>query len=228
MVISILTLFPQIFQPLLESSILAKAQKQGKLRANLIDLREFGIGKYRQVDDRVYGGGVGMVLRVEPIASAIKKAKNSQAKVILLTPQGKTLNQKKVKQLAKEKHIILICGKYEGVDERVRKLADEEISIGDYILSGGEIAAMAIVDSVARLLPGVLEKEATAFESFSTYTLYPKPRTLLEPPQYTRPEEFEGMKVPKILLSGNHQEIAKWRVREALKKTKKLRPDLLK
>src|SRR3990172_13424439 len=195
MVISILTLFPQIFQPLLESSILAKAQKQGKLRANLIDLREFVIGKYRQVDDRVYGGGVGMVLRVEPIASAIKKAKNSQAKVILLTPQGKTLNQKKVKQLAKEKHIILICGKYEGVDERVRKLADEEISIGDYILSGGEIAAMAVVDAIARLLPGVLEKEATRNESFSTYTLNAKPSTLLEPHQYTRPEEFEGMKV---------------------------------
>ena len=228
MVISILTLFPQIFQPLLESSILAKAQKQGKLRANLIDLRKFGIGKYRQVDDRVYGGGVGMVLRVEPIAKAIAKLKIKNSRVVLLDPQGKKFNQEAARRLSKEKHLILICGKYEGVDERVRKLADEEISIGDYILSGGEIAAMAIVDSIARLLPGVLEKEATRNESFSTYTLNAKPSTLLEPPQYTRPEEFEGMKVPKILLSGNHQEIAKWRVQEALKKTKKLRPDLLK
>ena len=219
MVISILTLFPQIFQPLLESSILAKAQKQGKLRANLIDLRKFGIGKYRQVDDRVYGGGVGMVLRVEPIAKAIAKLKIKNSRVVLLDPQGKNFDQEAARRLSKEKHLILICGKYEGVDERVRKLADEEISIGDYIISGGEIAAMAVVDAIARLLPGVLEKEATAFESFSP---------LLEPPQYTRPEEFEGMKVPKILLSGNHQEIAKWRVQEALKKTKKLRPDLLK
>jgi tRNA (guanine37-N1)-methyltransferase len=221
MVISILTLFPQIFQPLLESSILAKAQKQGKLRANLIDLRKFGIGKYRQVDDRVYGGGVGMVLRIEPIAKAIEKSKikDQGSKIILLTPQGKTFNQKTARRLSKEKHLILICGKYEGVDERVRNLVDEEISIGDYILSGGEIAAMAVVDAIARLLPGVLEKEATRNESFSP---------LLEPPQYTRPEKFEGMKVPKILLSGNHQEIARWRVQEALKKTKKLRPDLLK
>jgi len=220
MVISILTLFPQIFQPLLESSILAKAQKQGKLRANLIDLRKFGIGKYRQVDDRVYGGGVGMVLRVEPIAKAIAKLKIKNSRVVLLDPQGKKFDQEAARRLSKEKHLILICGKYEGVDERVRKLADEEISIGDYILSGGEIAAMAVVDAIARLLPGVLEKEATRNESFSN--------SLLEPPQYTRPEEFEGMKVPKILLSGNHQEIAKWRVQEALKKTKKLRPDLLK
>jgi tRNA (guanine37-N1)-methyltransferase len=229
MKISIITLFPQIFQPLLKSSILNKAQKQGKLRVNLIDLRKFGIGGYRQVDDRVYGGGVGMILRVEPIAAAIQKSKilNLKSKIILLTPQGKTFDQITAQRLSKESHLILICGKYEGVDERVRKLADEEFSIGDYILSGGEIPAMAVIDAITRILPGVLEKEATQNESFSPVAISRKKAILLEPPQYTRPEEFKGMKVPKILLSGNHQEIAKWRAQEALKKTKKLRPDLL-
>ena len=229
MKISIVTLFPQVFTPLLNTSILDKAQKQGKLKVNLVDLRKFGMGKYRQVDDRVYGGGVGMVLRIEPIAAAIKKSKilNLKSKIILLTPQGKTFNQKTALRLAKEKHIVLICGKYEGVDERVRELVDEEISIGDYVLSGGEIPAMVVIDSVARLLPGVLDKKATALESFSPLTINHKRLTLLEPPQYTRPENFEGMAVPKVLLSGNHQEIAKWRSQEALRKTKKLRSDLL-
>ncbi len=229
MKISIVTLFPQVFTPLLNTSILDKAQKQGKLKVNLVDLRKFGMGKYRQVDDRVYGGGVGMVLRVEPIAAAIQKSKisNLKSKIILLTPQGKTFNQKIALRLAKEKHVILICGKYEGVDERVRELVDEEISIGDYVLSGGEIPAMVVTDSIARLLPGILDKKATALESFSPLTINHKRLTLLEPPQYTRPENFERMKVPKILLSGNHQEIAKWRSQEALRKTKKLRPDLL-
>ena len=229
MKISVITLFPQVFSPLLNTSILDKAQKQRKLKVNLVDLRKFGIGKYRQVDDRVYGGGVGMVLRIEPIAAAIKKSKilNLKSKIILLTPQGKTFNQKTALRLAKEKHIVLICGKYEGVDERVRELVDEEISIGDYVLSGGEIPAMVVIDSVARLLPGVLDKKATALESFSPLTINHKRLTLLEPPQYTRPENFEGMAVPKVLLSGNHQEIAKWRSQEALRKTKKLRSDLL-
>ena len=227
--ISVVTLFPQIFTPLLNTSILDKSQKQGKLKVDLVDLRKFGIGKYRQVDDRVYGGGVGMVLRIEPIAAAIKKSKilNLKSKIILLTPQGKTFNQKTALRLAKEKHIVLICGKYEGVDERVRELVDEEISIGDYVLSGGEIPAMVVIDSVARLLPGVLDKKATALESFSPLTINHKRLTLLEPPQYTRPENFEGMAVPKVLLSGNHQEIAKWRSQEAVRKTKKLRSDLL-
>jgi tRNA (guanine37-N1)-methyltransferase len=229
MKISVITLFPQVFSPLLNTSILDKAQKQGKLKVNLVDLRKFGIGKYRQVDDRVYGGGVGMVLRIEPIAAAIQKSKilNLKSKIVLLTPQGKTFNQKTALRLAKEKHIVLICGKYEGVDERVRKLVDEEISIGDYVLSGGEIPAMVVIDSIARLLPGVLDKKATALESFSPLTINHKRLTLLEPPQYTRPENYEGMTVPKILLSGNHQEIAKWRLQEALNKTKKFRPDLL-
>lgn len=231
MQISVITLFPQVFTPLLETSILNKAQKQKKLKVRLIDLRKFGIGSYRQVDDRVYGGGVGMVLRIEPIAKAIRSIKlkigDKKVKTILLDPAGKPLKQADVRRLAKSEHLILICGKYEGVDDRVRKMADEVVSIGDYVLSGGEIAAMAVIDSVARLLPGVLEKEATKNESFSQLTINHKPLTLLEPPQYTRPEEFEGMKVPKILLSGNHQEIASWRKKEALKKTRKLRPDLL-
>lgn len=221
MIVSVITLFPEVFKPLLESSILAKAQKQKKLRINLINLRNFGLGPHRQVDDRVYGGGVGMILRVEPIAKAITKLKikDKRLKIILLTPQGKTFDQKMAKRLAKEKHLVLICGKYEGVDERVRQLVDEEISIGDYVLSGGEPAAMVVIDAVTRLLPGVLEKEATEFESFS--------KGLLEPPQYTRPEEYKGVKVPKILLSGDHQKIAEWRKNEALKKTKRFRPDLL-
>lgn len=227
MVISVVTLFPDVFLPLLESSILHKAQKQRKLKINLVNLRDFGIGKYRQVDDRIYGGGVGMILRPEPIAKAITGIRNKGSKIILLTPQGKTLNQKAVRRLAKEKHLILICGKYEGVDERVRKLVDEEISIGDYVLSGGEIAAMTVIDSIARILPGVLDREATRSESFSPLTINHKQLTLLEPPQYTRPDEFEGMKVPEVLLSGDHKRIAAWRQQESLKKTKKRRPDLL-
>jgi len=240
MIVSIITLFPEVFKPLLESSILAKAQREGKLKVHLVNLRDFGIGPHRQVDDRPYGGGVGMILRVDVIAEALEKVKNKRQKappkadpplaeeIILLTPQGKAFNQKIARKLAREKHLILICGHYEGVDERVRQLVDEEISIGDYILTGGEIAAMVILDAVARLLPRVLEKEATQKESFSQYTINHKPYTLLEPPQYTRPEEFKEMQVPEVLLSGNHQKIEEWRWKEALKKTKRKRPDLLK
>lgn len=222
MKISIITLFPEVFKPLIETSILAKARDEGKLKVELVDLRKFGAGKHKQVDDKVYGGGVGMVLRVDVLDAAIKKAKRlfRRSTVILLTPQGKMLDQKRVKGLSKKKHLILVCGKYEGVDERARELVDEEISIGDYVLSGGEVAAMAVLDSVARLLPGVLEEEATREESFS--------QNLLEPPQYTRPEKYKGMGVPKVLLSGNHAEIEKWRRKEAIEKTKKRRPDLLK
>lgn len=222
MKISIITLFPEVFKPLVKTSILDKAQSAGKLKVELVDLRKFGIGRHKQVDDRVYGGGIGMILRIDVLDAAIKKVKSRlrRSKVILLTPQGETLNQKKVKELSKEKHLILICGKYEGVDERVRELVDEELSIGDYVLSGGEVPAMVVLDSVSRLLPGVLEEEATQLESFS--------QNLLEPPQYTRPEDYKGMEVPKVLLSGNHGEIEKWRGEEAVKKTKERRPDLLK
>lgn len=222
MKISIITLFPEVFKTLVKTSILDKAQSAGKLKVELVDLRKFGIGRHKQVDDRVYGGGIGMILRIDVLDAAIKKVKSRlrRSRVILLTPQGETLNQKKVKELSKEKHLILICGKYEGVDERVRELVDEELSIGDYVLSGGEVPAMVVLDSVSRLLPGVLEEEATQLESFS--------QNLLEPPQYTRPEDYKGMEVPKVLLSGNHGEIEKWRGEKAVKKTKERRPDLLK
>ena len=229
MKVTIITLFPQVFAHFLETSILKKAQDLGKLQVELINLRDFGLGPHRQVDDRVYGGGVGMVLRVEPLAAALKKARGffGGGKAVLLTPQGETLKQEKAKKLSREKHLILICGKYEGVDERIRDLVDEELSIGDYILSGGEVAALTVLDTVARLLPGVLEEEATELESFSQVKRGEEAQTLLEPPQYTRPESFKGKKVPEILLSGNHQEIKKWREEEAFNKTKKRRPDLL-
>lgn len=239
MTISIITLFPEVFKPLLESSILAKAQKEKKLKVELINLRNFGIGPHQQVDDRPYGGGVGMILRVDVIAEAIKKSKikNQKSKVVLLTPQGKTFNQRLAQKLARNKHLILICGHYEGVDERVRKLVDEEISIGDYVLSGGEVPVMVVLDAVVRLIPGVLDKEATKNESFSLEAKKipvlsglstPGVGKLLEFPQYTRPEEFGGIRVPKVLLSGNHQKIKEWRLTEAYKKTKRRRLDLLK
>lgn len=221
MKISIVTLFPKVFEPLLKTSLLAKAQETGKLEVDLVDLRNFGLGRHRQVDDRVYGGGVGMILGVEPIDAAIKnlKGRGKKTKTILLTPQGKPLDQTAVKSLAKEPHLILICGKYEGVDERVRELVDEEISIGDYILSGGEIPAMVILETVSRLLPTVLDEEAVKSESFT--------EGLLEAPQYTRPEVYRGKRVPEVLLSGNHQKISEWRKSEAIKKTRKRRPDLM-
>jgi len=232
MKVSIITLFPELFKPLTGTSILAKAQSEGRLEVNLVNLRNFGLGAHKQVDDRVYGGGVGMILKVEPIDLALKSL--GKGRKVLLTPQGESLTQEKIKNLAKEKHLILVSGKYEGVDERVRGLVDEEISIGDYVLSGGEIPAMVVLDAVSRVLPGVLDEEATEKESFS--------QNLLEPPQYTRPEKYspvtkglldrlrrrsKEMKVPKVLLSGNHAEIENWRRQEAIKKTKKRRPDLL-
>ncbi|MGB6839039.1 MAG: tRNA (guanosine(37)-N1)-methyltransferase TrmD, partial [Microgenomates group bacterium] len=187
------------------------------------DLRKWGLEKRKTVDDRPYGGGVGMVLIVEPIYNALEELKTDKAKVILLSPQGKTFNQKSAERLAKSKHLILVAGHYEGFDERIREhLIDEEISIGDYVLTGGELPAMILTDAIVRLIPDVLEKEeATQFESFTK-------EGLLEYPQYTKPADFKGWKVPKILLSGNHQEIEKWRKKKSLKKTEKTRPDLLK
>jgi len=241
MLISIITLFPEIFEPLVNSSIIGKARKKKLLKTRLVNLRDFGLGSHKQVDDRPYGGGVGMVLRVEPIYAAVKYArrKTHDSRLILLTPQGKTFNQKMAQRLAKEKHLVLICGHYEGVDERVRQMVDEEISIGDYVLSGGEVPAMVVLDAVTRLIPGVLDKEATEKESFgkrppageARQTANDEQQTLLEYPQYTRPETFKlgkrNLAVPKILLSGNHQEIEKWRSDESLKKTKRRRPDLM-
>lgn len=219
MKITIITLFPAVFEPILNSSILKRAQNKGKVEFELINLRDFGEGKHQVVDDRPYGGGAGMVLKADILAKALSSV--VKGKIILFSASGKPYKQAMARELSKLDHIILICGHYEGVDQRfIDKYVDEEISIGDYVLTGGEIPAMIIVDSIVRLLPGVLEKpEATKNESFS--------ENLLEGPQYTRPEEFEGEKVPQVLLSGNHAEISKWRKQKSLEKTRKVRPDLL-
>lgn len=232
MVISIITLFPEVFEPILNSSILKRAQAKGKIKFELINLREFGEGPHQVVDGRPYGGGVGMVLRADILAAALPKSKikNQKSKIILTSASGKTYKQEMAREFSKLDHIIIVCGHYEGVDQRfIDKYVDEEISIGDYVLTGGEIPAMVIVDSITRLIPGVLEKpEAVELESFSNYTLNAVPYTLLEGPQYTRPDEFEGQKVPEILVSGNHQKVDKWRMEKSLEKTKKVRPDLMK
>lgn len=225
MKISIITLFPEVFDSILNTSILNRAQQKGKVEFELINLRDFGEGKHKVVDDRPYGGGAGMILRADILTKALKSitlhSTTVEHIVILASASGKPYNQKRAKELSKLGHIILVCGHYEGVDQRfIDKYVDEEISIGDYILTGGEIPAMVIVDSIVRLIPGVLKKEeATQNESFS--------ENLLEGPQYTRPEKIEGKKVPEVLLSGNHSEIEKWRKEKSLEKTKRLRPDLL-
>ncbi len=233
MKIDILTLFPKMFTGPFDESIVKRAQEKKLVEINIHDLRKWSKDKRRTVDDRPFGGGVGMIMMIEPIDHALHdlklKAKNSKLKTILLSPRGKLFNQKIARQLCKFDQLIFICGHYEGVDERVSEhLIDEEVSIGDYVLTGGEIPAMVVVDSVARLIPGVLGKpEATRDESFSNYNLKPKNYSLLEYPQYTRPENFKGRKVPKILLSGNHKKIEEWKKKKALEITKKRRPDLL-
>ncbi len=218
MKISIITLFPELFPPILNSSILGRAQKKDLVEFELINLRDFGEGAHKTVDDRPYGGGAGMILKPDVLAKAWKYIEKKDYKTILMSASGEKYNQTKARQLSKLNHLIIVCGHYEGVDQRfIDDYADEEISIGDYVLTGGELPAMVVVDSIARLIPGVLEKpEATENESFSTYNL-------LEYPHYTRPEEFEGKKVPKILLSGNHKEIAKWREEKSKEKTNKMK-----
>ncbi len=231
MQIDILTLFPQMFSGPFDESIVHRAQEKGLVEIKIHNLRDWAVDKRGTVDDRPFGGGPGMVLKPEPIFAAVEEIKKTRKqenkKTILLTPQGQVFNQKTVRRLSKLENIILICGHYEGVDERVRKhLVDEEISIGDYILTGGELPAMVVTDAVVRLIPGVLEKpEATREESFAVGRgeACLATTTLLEHPQYTRPEDFRGLKVPKILLSGNHQEIEKWRKERAEKRTKERR-----
>src|SRR3989338_1696399 len=226
MLIDIITIFPEVFKPYINESILKIAQEKGKLKVKLHNLRDYTLDKHRKVDDRPFGGGPGMVMTAEPIFRAAEKIRRTKdegrgtTKIILLCPQGKTLNQKMARRLSKLKHLILICGRYEGVDERVRRsLADEEISIGDYVLTGGELPAMVLVDALTRLIPGVLgHKDSTRDESFSA--------DLLEYPQYSRPADFKGIKVPEVLLSGNHKKIEEWRKKQALETTKKKRPDL--
>lgn len=216
----VLTLFPEMFSPL-KQSILGKAEEKGLININLINIRDFSKDKHKKVDDTPYGGGAGMVIRPDVVYDAYKSVKDDKAKIIYLSPQGKKLNQQKVEELSKHSHLILICGHYEGIDQRVLdELEVEEISIGDYVLTGGELPAMVLIDSVSRYIEGVLTKESIEEESFSN--------NLLEYPQYTRPEEFMGRKVPEVLLSGHHENIRKWRYEKQLEITKQKRPDLLK
>ena len=216
----VLTLFPEMFEPL-KKSIIGKAEEKNLIQIELINIRDFSKNKHKKVDDTPYGGGAGMVMQPDVVYDAYKSIKDKNAKVIYLTPQGKTLNQEKVEKLSKEEHLILLCGHYEGIDQRViDEIVDEEISIGDYVLTGGEIPAMVLIDSVSRYVEGVLNEESKNEESFS--------QGLLEYPQYTRPEIFNGKKVPEILLSGHHENINKWRRCEALKNTYLKRPELLK
>ncbi len=224
MKISILTLFPEMFSGPFDFSIIKRASEKGLLTINLINIRDFGLGKHRVVDDRPFGGGVGMIIRVDVLGNAIDHVKDptltkEEEQVILLDARGKQFHQSVAKELSTLKHLILICGHYEGVDERVRSLVDQTISLGDFIVTGGELPAMLIADAVGRLIPGVLKEPATTIESFST--------SLLEHPQYTMPREYNGMHVPDVLVSGNHKHIETWKQEEATKITKIHRPDLL-
>lgn len=215
----VLTLFPEMFEPI-KQSVIGRAIEKDLLEVNLINIRDFSKDKHKKVDDTVYGGGAGMLIRPDVVYDSFKSVKDENAKVIYMSPQGKRLCQSKVEELAKCEHLILLCGHYEGIDQRVLdKIVDEEISIGDYVLTGGEIPAMVLIDSVSRYVEGVLTNGSTDEESFS--------KGLLEYPQYTRPEEFEGMKVPEVLQSGHHENINKWRRRKAIETTYIKRPELL-
>ena len=216
----VLTLFPEMFEPM-KQSIIGRAIEKELLEINFINIRDFSKDKHKKVDDTIYGGGAGMLIKPDVVWDAYQSVKSEKSKVIYLSPQGKTLCQSKVEELAREKHLILLCGHYEGIDQRIiDKIVDEEISIGDYVLTGGEIPAMVLIDSVSRYIEGVINFESTSEESFS--------KGLLEYPQYTRPENFLGMQVPEILKSGHHENIEKWRRKEAIKTTYIKRPELLK
>lgn len=224
MKIDILSLFPEMFEGVLHSSIMKKAQEKEAVQFAVTDFRDYSENKHRKVDDYPYGGGAGMVLKPEPIFNAVEavtKGISGKPRIVLMCPQGEPLTQKKAEEFAREDHLILICGHYEGYDERIREhLVTDEVSLGDFVLTGGEIAAMAVVDSVVRLLPEVLGNEQSAvLDSFST--------GLLEHPQYTRPADYKGMAVPEVLLSGNHAKIEDWREEESLRRTLTRRPDLL-
>lgn len=217
---NVLTLFPEMFEPIKES-ILKRAQENNVIEINLINIRDFSKNKHKKVDDYPYGGGAGMLIRPDVVYDAYQSIENKDtAKVIYLSPQGKVLTQNKVKELSKQENLILLCGHYEGIDERVlEEIVDEEISIGDYVLTGGEIPAMVLIDSVSRYVEGVINAESTNEESFSN--------GLLEYPQYTRPEVFLNKKVPDVLLSGHHSNIENWRKEQSIKNTKNKRPELL-
>lgn len=218
MKIDILTLFPEAFSPL-KTSILARAEESGLLEINIINIRDFSQDKHKKCDDYPFGGGAGMLMTVQPLFDAIKSVYDDGAKIIFPSPIGKTYNVQKAQQLSQFQHLIFVCGHYEGVDDRLFQLFDiEQISIGDYVLTGGEIPSMVIIDSLARFVDGVITKESLDSESFSN--------GCLEYPQYTRPQEFMGLKVPDVLVSGNHQEVDKWRREQSLLRTKEIRKDL--
>jgi tRNA (guanine37-N1)-methyltransferase len=222
--IDVLSIFPEMFEGVFGQSILKKAAEKEAVQYNVVNFRDFADNKHQTVDDYPYGGGAGMVLKPQPIFDAVadlkERAKSSAPRVILMCPQGERYTQKKAEELAKEEHLIFICGHYEGYDERIREhVITDEISIGDYVLTGGELGAMVVIDSVVRLLPGVLGSEESHIQdSFST--------GLLEHPHYTRPSDFRGLKVPDVLISGNHRLIEEWRMKESLKRTLARRPDL--
>ena len=217
MKISVLTLFPEFFDSFRNTSIVARALSKQEIEFETIDYRTYTLDKHNHVDDTPYGGGAGMVLMAQPIVDALADLPNSH--VVMLTPQGKTFTQQKARELANQEHLVLVCGHYEGFDERIRDYVDEEISLGDYVLTGGELGAMVISDAVFRLCQGVIRQASHEDDSFEN--------GLLEYPQYTRPVEFEGKKVPEVLLSGHHENIRRWRLKESLRKTYLRRPDLL-
>ncbi len=217
--IDVLTIFPEMLRAPLAESIPGRVQARGLAVVLIHDLRQWGLGRHRTLDDYTYGGGAGMVLRPEPAAAAIESVRRPESTVVLLDPGGEVFSQVRAHDLAERPHLVLLCPRYEGVDERVRSLADLEISIGDYVLSGGEIPALVVVDAVLRLLPGAIDAESTAEESFAA--------GLLEYPQYTRPPVFRDLSVPPVLVGGNHEAVRRWRVKESLRRTLRRRPDLL-
>ena len=220
MKIDILTLFPNMFDSFFKESIIKRAIEANKVEINLVDFREFSKDPHKKVDDTPYGGGAGMVLTCQPIFDCVESLRTPESKVILLTPSGKLYKQEMAYDLSKESHLIIICGHYEGFDERISSIVDLELSIGDYVLTGGEVPALVLVDSITRLIDGVITKESHENDSFNN--------NLLDYPTYTKPAEYKGMKVPEILLSGDHKKIDEYRYQEQVRKTKENRPDLLK
>lgn len=219
MKIDILTLFPEMFEGFINSSIIKIAIDAKIIEINTINIRDFATNKHKKVDDYPFGGGAGMVMMAEPVYLAVESVKKANSKVLLMTPQGEVYKQKMAYNFTKEEHLIIICGHYEGIDERIKEIVDIELSIGDYVLTGGEIPAMVITDSIVRLLDGVITEDSHLQESFNN--------DLLDYPVYTRPSEFRGMMVPEVLISGHHENIRKWRLEESLNRTKERRPDLL-
>ncbi len=219
MIIDILTLFPNMFDNFLNESIIKRAISNNFVKINIHNIRDYSEYNNKQVDDTPYGGGSGMVLMCDPIFKAVEALKRENTKVIMMTPQGEKYNQKKAYELSKLKHIIIICGHYEGFDERILSIVDLEVSIGDYVLTGGEIPSMVITDSIVRLIDGVINKESHLNDSFND--------KLLDYPTYTKPRIYNGMEVPEVLLSGHHANIEKWRKEQRIKKTKEKRPDLM-